>query len=433
MISKIKMEIDTFIRDEVCDVPRRGAERQPPYATNAVWLLRYRAALASNVYAIFWPVYLTRDLRISVPDALGLISLAIILSLVLEVPTGWLADRYDHKATLLAGTALSMLGVAMYATATRLGPYLFAALVIDHLGGGLASGPDTALATDTSHAIGEDLWENVFRDYAEKRVNYTAIGRGAGGLAGAAAAVGFGLRATLWAQVAAYGLAFVCAWCVKTPPRRDEKIAHLGRVALSLLRRRRLLAVIGFSGAIGGLLIYSYWFLSLYCAQVRFGGRPLPLGWFGVIWSAFMISPWLFNRYCRAWFLRHFERYNLRSLLALTAIAVASMAAAGSWVSVPGLAAILGIYFVNALQRPVMDTAMMRLANPAERATIGSAGQFAILAIAAGFSLLTSVMTRSYSFGTSLAGIGLLSGLIATVSLAAMAGPEGRHIGIKHV
>ena len=403
---------------------RLGAARQTSYATNIAWLLRYRGAFGSNIYAIFWPVYLTRDLRMSVPDALEIISLAIILSLVLEVPTGWIADRCDRRATLLAGMVLSMLGVGMYATATRLGPYLFAAIVIDHVGGGLASGPDTALATDTSHAIGKDQWGDVFRRYAEKRVDYNAIGRGIGGLIGAGAAIGAGLRATLWAQVAAYGLAFLCAWRVKTPPRHDEKVAHLGRVASGLLGHRRLLAVIGFSGAIGGLLIYSYWFLSLYCAQVRVGRTPLPLGWFGVIWSVFMISPWLFNRYCRAWFLQHFERYNLRSLLGLTLVAVVSMVVAGSWVSVAGLAAILGIYFVNALQRPIMDIAMMRLANPAERATISSAGQFAMLAIAAGFSLVTNVMTRAYSFGISLIGIGLLCGLIAVTSLAVMAIPE---------
>jgi hypothetical protein len=74
-------------------VPPPGTVRQPPYAANVAWLLRYRGALASNIYAIFWPVYLTRDLHISVPGALGLISLAIMLSLVIEVPTGWLADR----------------------------------------------------------------------------------------------------------------------------------------------------------------------------------------------------------------------------------------------------------------------------------------------------------------------------------------------------
>ena len=398
--------------------------RLPSYARNTLWLLRYRGAFASNIYAIFWPVYLTRDLRIPVPDALEIISLAIMLSLVLEVPTGWLADRCGRKAALLAGMILSMMGLAMYATATHLGPYLFAAIVIDHVGGGLASGPDTALATDTSHAIGNDRWGDVFRQYAEKRVSYNAIGRGAGGLAGAGVAIGFGLRATLWAQVAAYGLAFLCAWRVKTPPRHRERIPHLGRTALSLLGRRPLLAVIGFSGAIGGLLIYSYWFLSLYCAQVRIGGSRLPLGWFGVIWSAFMISPWLFNRYCRAWFLRHFERNSLRSLLTLTVVAVVSMVIAGSWVSVPGLVAILGIYFVNALQRPVMDIAMMRLADPAERATVSSAGQFAMLAVAAGFSLVTNLIIRSYSFGTSLIGIGLLCGVIAIVSLVVIAMPE---------
>lgn len=386
--------------------------------------MRYRGAFGSNIYAIFWPVYLTRDLRISVPDTLEIISVAIILSLVLEVPTGWIADRCDRRATLLAGMAASMLGVAMYATATRLGPYLFAAIVIDHVGGGLASGPDTALATDTSHAVGQDQWGDVFRRYAEKRVDYIAIGRGAGGLIGAGAALEAGLRATLWAQVLAYGFGFYCAWRVTAPPRHDEKIAHLGRVAFGLLARRRLLAVIGFSGAIGGLLVYSYWFLSLYCAQVRIDRVPLPLGWFGVIWSVFMISPWLFNRYCRAWFLRHFERYNLRSLLGLTVVAVVSMVVAGSWVSVAGLVAILGIFFVNALQRPVMDTAMMRLANPAERATVSSAGQFAVLAIAAGFSLVTNLITRAYSFGLSLIGIGLLCGLIAVTSLAVMAVPE---------
>lgn len=386
--------------------------------------MRYRGAFGSNIYAIFWPVYLTRDLRISVPDTLEIISVAIILSLVLEVPTGWIADRCDRRATLLAGMAASMLGVAMYATATRLGPYLFAAIVIDHVGGGLASGPDTALATDTSHAVGQDQWGDVFRRYAEKRVDYIAIGRGAGGLIGAGAALEAGLRATLWAQVLAYGFGFYCAWRVTAPPRHDEKIAHLGRVAFGLLARRRLLAVIGFSGAIGGLLVYSYWFLSLYCAQVRIGRVPLPVGWFGVIWSVFMISPWLFNRYCRAWFLRHFERYNLRSLLGLTVVAVVSMVVAGSWVSVAGLVAILGIFFVNALQRPVMDTAMMRLANPAERATVSSAGQFAVLAIAAGFSLVTNLITRAYSFGLSLIGIGLLCGLIAVTSLAVMAVPE---------
>jgi len=144
-----------------------------------------------------------------------------------------------------------------------------------------------------------------------------------------------------------------------------------------------------------------------------------------------MISPWLFNHYCRAWFLRHFERRNLRALLTLTLVAVASMVIAGSWVSVPGLTAILGIYFVNALQRPIMDIAMMRRADPAERATVSSVQQFAILGIAAGFSLVTNVIVRSYSFGMSVAGIGVLCGLIAITSLVFIAIPE-RHAAAPH-
>lgn len=82
---------------------RPGTAHQPSYAGNMIWLLRYRASFASNIYAIFWPVYLTRDLRISVPDVLEIISIAVMLSLVLEVPTGWLADRCGRRVALLAG------------------------------------------------------------------------------------------------------------------------------------------------------------------------------------------------------------------------------------------------------------------------------------------------------------------------------------------
>ena len=138
--------------------------------------------------------------------------------LVFEVPSGYFADRFSRKHSLLLGAILSILGFSLYALAYGFWPLLAAEEVLG-IGASFISGADSALAYDTMLSSKQ---EGKYRRFEAIGLTYAGLGEAfasiAGGLIAAAS-----LRATILAQVAVYLFLIPVTLMLREPERRKTQ------------------------------------------------------------------------------------------------------------------------------------------------------------------------------------------------------------------
>ena len=158
-----------------------------------------------GVYLLWW----VQEREVS-PAAVAAILAAGDLALAaLEVPTGWVADRYGHRVSLIAGSALQIAGMLCCWLARGV-PGLLTASLLVALGDAFRSGADQALLYRSCRAI--DREADFQRIEASTRAA-TLVALVALTIAGGVIVEGFGFAAGWIAEtaVAILGLAIACA------------------------------------------------------------------------------------------------------------------------------------------------------------------------------------------------------------------------------
>jgi hypothetical protein len=174
-----------------------------------------------GLYLLWW----VGERGISPATVAAMLAIGDLAAFLLEVPTGWAADRLGHRASLIAGSSLQALGML----ACWLGygvPELVVATLLVACGDAFRSGADQALLYRTCLALGQDdrFQKTEARTRAAGLVALVVLLLGGGAIvarwgfaAGWAAEVGLSLA----------GLAIACAM-VEPPPddgrsdRRDS-------------------------------------------------------------------------------------------------------------------------------------------------------------------------------------------------------------------
>jgi MFS family permease len=115
--------------------------------------LPYRVACLEGVthglYLLWWVQH--KDLSPAIVGAI--LAAGDIARLGLELPTGWLADRYGHRASLLAGSAVQVIAM-LWCWLGEGVPALVTASVLVAVGDAFRSGADEALLYRTCAALG---------------------------------------------------------------------------------------------------------------------------------------------------------------------------------------------------------------------------------------------------------------------------------------
>ena len=102
-----------------------------------------------GLYLIWW----VQERGIPAPLVASILAAGDLALAALEVPTGWLADRFGHRASLIAGSLVQILGMLLCWFGHDV-PSLVAASVLVALGDGFRSGADQALLYRTCQALG---------------------------------------------------------------------------------------------------------------------------------------------------------------------------------------------------------------------------------------------------------------------------------------
>lgn len=110
--------------------------------------------LMMRVFLPLTPIYLTQVGHVTIPQLGLLVSIYALTTLLVNVPTGYLADRWTRKATISTGATVLAAGALTYALFPGF-PGAVAATMLEAIGYAVISGAAEALIHDTLVAQGK--------------------------------------------------------------------------------------------------------------------------------------------------------------------------------------------------------------------------------------------------------------------------------------
>jgi hypothetical protein len=102
-----------------------------------------------GLYLLWW----VQERHVPAAIVATLMAAGDLVLFLAEVPTGWFADRFGHRVSLIAGSALQAAGI-LFCWFGSGAPGVLAACVLIALGDAFRSGADEALLYRSCHAIG---------------------------------------------------------------------------------------------------------------------------------------------------------------------------------------------------------------------------------------------------------------------------------------
>jgi len=296
----------------------------------------------------------------------GLFAAAVV---VLEVPTGMVADQLGKRTSLLAAMAINAVGFAYLACSSSFGAFFLAEIILA-IGMSLFSGADSALLYDTLKSLGREAEYKRREGQAKswQMVSFAAANL-LGGLVGA-----YSYSAAIWLSAVGPVVGFFLAWgFVEAKERGAEEGQRFGEAlasyrallgqSLRFVGRHQLLRwhILFFATLMGS----GVWLLWIYQPYMKYSGLPV---W--AVGAAFAI----FNLF--AAFASHnahaFEQRlgTAGSFVGLAALQIVPLLLLSLWVTPLSFLFILGHQAVRGIARPVISDHILRYTFADKRATV---------------------------------------------------------------
>lgn len=328
---------------------------------------------------------------------------------VFEIPSGYIADIFGRKQTIVFSTIFSFIGYLVFSFYG--GFYAFAiAQVLVGIGGSLMSGSDSAIIYDT-------LLETKSKtSYTKIEGRNYAIGNfseAAAGILGGFLAVG-SLYLPIYVQTSILFFSIPIALTLVEPTMHEENKldrsfkAILEVVKFSLVDNTRLRWLIIYSSAMGVATLSMAWF-----AQPFFKEVGVPLVYFGILWAGLNFSAGLtsFNAHQ---FDRKENKYKMLIYLSLGMIT--SFILLGFNSSMFGLVFILFIYLLRGIVTPILRNAINENTTSNKRATVLSVRSFIIRISFAICAPILGYIAENYSLANSFYVLALVVGVFSLLA-----------------
>ena len=286
-----------------------------------------------------------------------------------EIPSGYMADLFGRRHTIILGTIFSFIGYLVFSFYD--GFYVFAlAQVLIGIGGSLMSGSDSALLYDTLIELKEkDTYTRV------EGISY-AVGNfseaTAGILGGFFAVTSIYLPIYVQTGILFFSIPIAIS-LVEPKINRDNKVdrsisAILGVLKFAMLESKKIRWLIIYSSAMGVATLAMAWF-----AQPFFKEINIPLAYFGILWAALNYSAGL------ASFNAHRITLSTDKILFIISIIIfISFICLSYSMSLFGLFFIFTIYLLRGIVTPILRNEININTYSDIRATILSVRSFFI-------------------------------------------------------
>ncbi len=355
---------------------------------------------------------------LSMKDIMILQAVYSIAIVVLEIPSGYLADVIGRRKTLIIGAIFGTFGFATYSFSYGFLGFLIAEIILG-IGQSCISGADSAMLYDSLLERGEE------KKYTRFEGRITSIGNIAEAVAGILGGVlaGITLRAPYIAQSFVAFIALPAAITLVEPARKVPLIKagfmEIVRIArFALFQDRPLRRNILFSAITGTATLTMAWF-----AQPFFKYTNIDIMWFGLLWTSLNLTVAI-----TSYTAHYFERKlgQTRSILMISLLIPMGYLALSRFHLSTGLIILYLFYLVRGYATPVLKDYINRITASNIRATVLSVRNFIVRLLFAITGPLLGWIKDIYSLpqALTLAGIIFLVLSIFTAILFLSSGKE---------
>lgn len=375
---------------------------------NNIWKLYVIKGLMWFMVAMPIIVLFFQETGLSLQEVMILQGSYSMMVALMEIPSGYLADLFGRKKTMILGTVFSFLGFALFSFSFGFWEFLAAELLLG-IGNSFISGSDSALLYDSL------LQTKQTDKYTKIEGKTYSIGNfseaGAGILGGFLAEMSLRYPWFVQAGIALLAIPFALS-LVEPQIHQKSKLeksfkAILQVVRYSLVENKLLKWFILFSAITGVATLSMAWF-----AQPFFKEVDVPLKWFGFLWAALNFSVGISSYHAY----RLEQRFSKNTLLLFVGICIAgAFWFLGNSETQWGIFWIFFIYLVRGIATPVLRNYINEITASEIRATVLSVRSFIIRATFAVTAPFLGWMADHYTLSSSFWILGLFVGLISAL------------------
>lgn len=262
------------------------------------------------IFVLFW-----QKNGLSLMDIMLLQSIFSILTVILEIPTGYFADMYGRKITLFLAGVSFFIAISAYSLGYNFSQFLIAEIFFA-LATSLHSGTHAAFVYDTLYDLRQEktykkIWGNV--------LFFHMLALAISGIIGSLIAT-VDLRYTLYASIPFFFFLIPLILSMQEP-HRHKLIIEKGYVAellkiitITIVKNEKLRWLIIFSG-----IIYAFNQSALWLYQPYFRLTGVDIAYFGIVFAGFHIVAAFSSKYAHQIEEKIGQTYSLVMLVVLVA------------------------------------------------------------------------------------------------------------------
>jgi MFS family permease len=326
-----------------------------------------------------------------------------------EIPSGYIADIFGRKQSIVVSTIFSFIGFLVFSFYG--GFYAFAvAQVLVGIGGSLISGSDSALLYDTLLETGDKTTYTKIEGRSYAVGNFSEA---LAGILGGFLAVG-SIYLPVYVQTAILFFSIPIALSLVEPTMHEENkldrsfSAIMEVVRFAIIDHAKLRWLIIYSSAMGVATLSMAWL-----AQPFFKEVGVPLFYFGILWAGLNFSAGLtsFNAYK---FDKKKNNYN--TLIYLSLAMIISFILLGFNNSLFGLIFIFIIYLLRGIVTPILRNEININTTSNKRATVLSVRSFIIRISFAICAPILGYIAENHSLSNSFYVLAVVVGLFSLLA-----------------
>lgn len=294
-------------------------------------------------------------------------SVAIV---VMEIPSGWMADIWGRKKTLILGAVLGSAGFLAYSFSYGFLAFAIAEIILG-IGHSFVSGADSAMLFDSLKA------DNKTKEYTKQEGRITSTGNFAEAIAGITGGflAAISLRTPFYLQFAVAAMAIPAALTLIEPKIHSNKHVHsikklVQNIKNTLVVNQNLRISILLSAVTGTATLTFAWLV-----QPFFKAIDLPVEMFGIFWTALNLTVGVSSIFAHRVEIFLGKRYTLLAIILLLS---AGYFLSGIAITFWGLAFLFLFYLMRGIATPVLKNYINQYTESEVRATMLSVRNFII-------------------------------------------------------
>lgn len=323
-----------------------------------------------------------------------------IAMVAMEIPSGWMADVWGRKKTLILGSILGSLGFLIYSFSYGFWAFAIAEIILG-IGYSFVSGADSALLFDSLKA------DKKTDKYIREEGRITSAGNFAEAIAGVAGGflAAISLRLPFFFQAGVAAIAIPAALTLIEPRVQIRDHIHsinqlVKNIRNTFLHEHNLRISILLSSVTGTATLTFAWLV-----QPFFEAIGLPVEMFGIFWTALNLTAGVSSVFAYRFILFTGKRW---SLLAIILLLSAAYFFSGIAISSFGLIFLFLFYFVRGLATPIFKNYINEYTQSEVRATMLSVRNFIIRIVFAGIGPMLGWLTDNVSLKSAFISAGIL-------------------------